>query len=135
MSDFNKQVIEEFRNNDGEVGGHFKDMTLLLLHTTGAKSGKKRVNPVATIEDDGRLVIAASKGGAPTNPDWYHNLTANPEVVVEYGPEKFKAEASVASEPERTELYEKVAGKYPVFLEYPKKTDRTIPVVILSRLS
>ena len=99
MSDMNKQIIDEFRANDGKVGGYFVNNTLLLLHTTGAKSGKERVNPLATIEDGDRLVIIASKGGAPTNPDWYHNLVANPVVGVEYGTQEFQAQATVTSRP------------------------------------
>ena len=131
----NKRIIEDFRANEGKVGGYFENTPLLLLHTTGAKSGKERVNPVATIKDNGRLVIVASKGGASSHPDWYHNLVANPIVGVEYGTEEFKARATVTSEPERSELYEKMAEKNPGFKEYEKKTDRTIPVITLTRLS
>jgi deazaflavin-dependent oxidoreductase (nitroreductase family) len=134
MSDMNKQVIEEFRANDGKVGGYFANSTLLLLHTTGAKSGKERINPLVTFEDSDRLVIVASKGGAPSHPDWYHNIVANPEVEVEYGPEKFQAQAAVASEPERTELYEKMEGHFAAFSEYKEKAGRVIPVVTLSRV-
>ena len=135
MSDWNKQVIEEFRANDGKVGGHFANTTLLLLHTTGAKSGQERVNPVVTFEDGDRLVVVASKGGAPTNPAWYHNLVANPEVEVEYGTERFQARATITSEPERTELYERMTGELASFSEYKENTARVIPVVTLSRLS
>jgi deazaflavin-dependent oxidoreductase (nitroreductase family) len=134
MSDWNKQVIAEFRANDGKVGGPFENMTLLLLHTTGAKSGKQRVNPVATIKDGDRWVIIASKGGAPSNPDWYYNIVANPQVGVEYGTEEFQAQATVTEEPERTQLYNKVAALYPGFVEYEKNTDRVIPVITLERL-
>ena len=134
MSDMNKQIIDEFRANDGKVGGYFVNNTLLLLHTTGAKSGTKRINPVATFEDDGRLVIVASKGGAPTNPDWYHNLVANPVVGVEYGTEEFQAQAMVTSEPERTDLFQKMVSRMPGFAEYEKGTIRVIPVVTLSRI-
>ena len=135
MSSWNKQIIEEFRANDGKVGGHFANNTLLLLHTTGAKSGKERVNPLVTFEDGDRLVIVASKGGAPSNPDWYYNILANPEVTVEYGTEKFPARATITSEPERTELYEKMESKMAAFSEYKVKAGRVIPVVTLSRLS
>jgi deazaflavin-dependent oxidoreductase (nitroreductase family) len=135
MSDWNNQIIEEFRANDGVVGGHFAGTTLLLLHTTGAKSGKEHVNPVVTFEDGDRLVIVASKGGAPTNPDWYHNLVANPVVEVEYGTERFPARASLTSEPERSELYQRMTQELASFSEYEKKTERVIPVVTLSRLS
>jgi len=135
MSDMNKQIIEEFRANDGKVGGYFANSTLLLLHTTGAKSGKERINPLVTIEDGDRLVIVASKGGAPTNPDWYYNIVSNPLVDVEYGSDTFRARATVAAEPERTELFAKIAGNFAGFSEYAKKTSRVIPVVTLSRLS
>ncbi|MFN2136024.1 MAG: nitroreductase family deazaflavin-dependent oxidoreductase [Candidatus Promineifilaceae bacterium] len=130
-NDWNQQIINEFRANDGRVGGPFEGMTLLLLHTTGAKSGKERVNPVATIRDEDRYVIIASKGGAPTNPDWYYNLVANPDVEVEVGTEQFPAMATVTEEPERTRLYDKVAAVYPGFEEYRQKTSRAIPVITL----
>ena len=133
MSDWNKAIIEEFRANDGKVGGRFEGRTLLLLHTTGAKSGLQRVNPVAYFADGERYVIVASKAGAPTNPDWYHNLVANPEVSVEVGTEQFQVRATVALEPERTQLYEKMATVNSGFAEYQRKTTRAIPVVILSR--
>ena len=133
-NDWNKVIIEEFRANDGKVGGHFKNTPLLLLHTTGAKSGQPRLNPTAYISDGDRLVIVASKGGAPTNPDWYYNLVANPQVSVEVGSEHFKALAMVTEEPERSELFEKMAAKNPGFAEYPRKTSRVIPVVTLTRM-
>lgn len=133
MSDWNTQIIEEFRANDGKVGGTFANSTLLLLHTTGAKSGLPRVNPVVCQpEGDGYFVIA-SKGGASSNPDWYYNLLADPNVTVEVGTEKFTALATVANEPDRTELYAKMAASFPAFTEYEQNTTRTIPVVILTR--
>jgi deazaflavin-dependent oxidoreductase (nitroreductase family) len=135
VKDWNKKVIEEFRANDGKVGGPFANMTLLLLHTTGAKSGLPRVNPVAYMADDEKLVIIASKAGASSNPGWYYNLIANPEVCVEAGTEQFQALAAITQEPERTELFEKMATLYPGFAEYPRKTTRIIPVVTLTRLS
>ncbi|MGB2910749.1 MAG: nitroreductase family deazaflavin-dependent oxidoreductase [Anaerolineales bacterium] len=135
MKDWNKKVIEEFRANDGKVGGSFVNMTLLLLHTTGAKSGLRRENPVAYMADGERLVIIASKAGAPTNPAWYYNLVANPEVSVEVGTEQFQALATITQEPERTELFEKMATLYPGFAEYLRKTTRIIPVVTIKRLS
>ena len=134
MNEWNKAIIKEFRANDGKVGGQFADMTLLLLHTTGAKSGLPRVNPVAYLEDGDRLVIVASKAGAPTNPDWYYNTVANPEVSVEVGTEQFQALATIAEEPERTQLYEKMATLNPGFAEYQRKTTRIIPVIILTRV-
>jgi deazaflavin-dependent oxidoreductase (nitroreductase family) len=133
MSDWNKQIIDEFRANDGQVGGYFANMKLLLLHTTGAKSGLPRVNPVAYVVDGDRYVIAASKGGAPSNPDWYHNLVAHPTVSVEVGAEQFDARATVVEEPERTKLYAKMATAYPGFAEYEEKTTRTIPIIVLTR--
>ena len=132
-NDWNKAIIEEFRANDGKVGGMFADMPLLLLHTTGAKSGLPRINPMAYLVDGNRLVVIASKAGAPTNPDWYHNVVANPDVKVEVGTEQFQARATVAEEPERTQLYEKMATLNPGFAEYQRKTTRIIPVIILTR--
>ena len=133
MSDWNKAIIDEFRANAGKVGGQFAERTLLLLHTTGAKSGEERVNPVVYFVDGERYVIIASKGGAPSNPDWYHNLIANPEVNVEVGTEQFQAVAHVTSEPERTRLYEHMETLAPGFTEYKSKTTRSIPVITLTR--
>ena len=131
MSSWNEKIIEEFRANNGKVGGGFKDMQLLLLHTTGAKSGKTRVNPLATIREDERWIVIASKGGAPTHPDWYHNLKANPEVTVEVGVEKFDGVTEVVEEPERTKLYTKVETQYPGFKDYREKAGRVIPVIAI----
>lgn len=135
MSNWNDHVIEEFRKNEGKVGGSFAGKSLLLLHTTGAKSGQERINPVATFEDDGRLVVIASKGGSPTNPDWYHNLVANPQVKVEYGTREFAARAAVAKEPERSRLYAEMEKIMPGFKDYRENTDREIPVVTLTPLN
>jgi deazaflavin-dependent oxidoreductase (nitroreductase family) len=132
-NDWNKAIIEEFRANNGVVGGNFAGMTLLLLHTAGAKSGLPRVNPVAYTRDGERYVVIASKGGAPTNPDWYYNIVATPEVRVEVGADTFQAQATVLPEPERTQLYDQMAAIYPGFAEYQRKTDRTIPVIVLRR--
>ena len=131
MNGFNKQIIEEFRANGGKVGGFFEGATLLLLHTVGAKSGLERVNPVVYLADGDRYVVVASKAGADTHPDWYHNIVANPEVTVEVGNETFQALASIATEPERTELYEKMEAQHTGFTEYKNKTTRVIPVIIL----
>ncbi len=131
---WNDGVIEEFRANSGKVGGYFTGKTLLLLHTTGAKSGLERINPVAYVTDGDRLVIIASKGGASTNPNWYHNLLAHPQVKVEVGTEQFQARATVVSEPERTRLYSKMVAMMPVFAEYLQKTSRIIPVITLTRV-
>lgn len=134
-NDWNKQIIEEFRANDGKVGGNFKHLTLMLLHTTGAKSGLPRINPVATVKDGDQYIIMASKGGAPDNPDWYYNLVANPQVSVEVGTQKFEALARVTEGSERQELFEKMSTKYPQFAEYQRNTSRVIPVITLTRRS
>ncbi len=135
QQDWNQTVIKEFRANQGKVGGYFQNMTLLLLHTTGAKSGKERINPLAYIKDGDRYVIIASKGGAPSHPDWYHNLAANPDVYVEVGTEKFAASATITEEPERTRLFTQVETLYPGFKDYRMNTDRIIPVITLTRKS
>jgi deazaflavin-dependent oxidoreductase (nitroreductase family) len=129
---WNKAIIDEFRANAGKVGGRFAGRTLLLLHTVGAKSGQERINPVAYVTDGDRLVIIASKGGAPTNPDWYYNILAHPLVTVEVGTEQFQARAAVASEPERTRLFNKMVAMMPGFAEYQQKTTRVIPVITLT---
>ena len=133
MSDWNNQIIAEFRANGGKVAGRFVNTTLLLLHTNGAKTGMPRINPVACLADGERYIIIASKGGADTNPDWYYNLLSNPEVSIEVGMEEFPALATVAAEPERSELYAKMVAINPGFADYEKKTSRKIPVIILSR--
>ena len=130
--DWNKAIIEEFRANAGKVGGMFAGRTLLLLHTVGAKSGEERINPVACVKDGDRYVIIASKGGAPTNPHWYHNILAHPKVTVEVGTDQFQVSAAVASEPERTRLYQKMVAVMPGFADYEQKTTRVIPVIILT---
>ena len=131
--DWNKAIIEEFRANAGKVAGPFEGKTLLLLHTVGARSGREHVNPVAYVRDGDRYVIVASKGGAPAHPAWYHNLLAHPRVTVEVGVDQFRVTASVASEPERSLLYDKMIVMMPVFAEYRQKTTRVIPVIILRR--
>ncbi len=131
-NDRNQKIIDEFRANGGKVGGPFEGRTLLLLHTKGARSGQERINPVAYVKDGDRYVVIASKGGAPTNPNWYYNLVANPLVTVEVGKDKFQARASVTKEPERTRLYDKMVDMMPGFAEYRKKTTRQIPVMVLT---
>jgi deazaflavin-dependent oxidoreductase (nitroreductase family) len=131
-NDRNQGIIAEFRANAGKVGGVFAGKTLLLLHTLGAKSGQERINPVAYVADGDRLVIIASKSGAPTNPDWHANILAHPLVTVELGTEQFRAQASVAKEPERSRLYAKMVGMMPVFGEYERRTTRRIPVIVLT---
>ena len=132
VNDRNKKIIAEFRANQGNVGGRFEGKTLLLLHSQGAKSGQERINPTAYVRDNGNLVIIASKGGAPTHPDWYYNLVAHPLVTVEVGTEQFQARAQVAEEPERTRLYNKMADMLPSFNDYRKNTTREIPVIVLT---
>ena len=133
MNDFNTKIIEEFRANDGVVGGQFEGAPLLLLTTTGAKSGQPRVAPMMYRSEDERMFVFASKAGAPTNPDWYHNLVAHPEVSVEVGVERFTAHASEVTGAERDRIYAAQATEYPGFAEYEEKTDRVIPVVELKR--
>jgi len=134
QNDRNRSIIEEFRGNAGKVGGFFTGKTLLILHTIGAKSGQEKVNPVAYTTDGDRLVIIASKGGAPTNPGWYYNILANPRLSVEVGTETIQVQAAVAVEPERTRLYNKMVEMMPGFGDYRQKTTRVIPVIILTRL-
>jgi deazaflavin-dependent oxidoreductase (nitroreductase family) len=134
MSDFNTKIIEEFRANHGKVSGGFDRAPMILITTTGAKSGKRRTSPLVYLADGDRFVIFASKGGSPTSPDWFHNLVANPRVTVEIGGETFEAEATVLEGEERDRLYAKQASVMPPFAEYQAKTDRVIPVVALSRV-
>ena len=131
---FNTNLIEEYRANGGEVSGMFAGAPLLLLTTTGARSGREHVSPLAYTTDGDRLVIIASKGGAPTHPDWYHNLRANPDVTVELGAETFAARASVPEGEERQRLYDQQAARMPNFAEYQRNTERRIPVVVLERV-
>jgi deazaflavin-dependent oxidoreductase (nitroreductase family) len=134
MANRNTGIIEEFRANEGRVGGPFEGAPLLLLHTTGARSGDERVNPLMYLPDGDRLVVFGSKGGAPTNPDWFHNVRAHPEASVEVGTERFPVRARVADPEERDRLYEEQSRRYPQFAEYQRGVDRTIPVVILERV-
>ncbi len=131
--DWNSATIKEFRENGGKVGGMFEGATLLLLTTKGAKTGKTRVNPMMYQLDGDRMYVFASKGGAPTNPDWYHNLVANPDVTVEVGIDSFPVKATVITGKERDEIYAKQVSHYPMFAEYQKKVTRKIPVVALTR--
>ncbi len=138
MSDpnsFNQKNIEEFRANSGKVGGPFAGASMLLLTTTGAKSGQPRTNPLVYTTDGDTMVVIASKGGAPTNPDWYYNLVANPVVTIERGTEQFQARATVPAEPERTRLYDQMAAQRPGFAEYQLNTTRQIPVVVLEKIA
>ncbi len=134
MSDWNDQVIKEFHENEGKVGGPFKGAPMLLLTTTGAKSGKQRISPLMYLPDGNRMLIFASKGGAPTNPDWYHNLLAHPQTTVEVGTESFNVKATVLTGEERDRFYAEQAKRYPQFGSYQEKTTRKIPVVALERV-
>jgi len=135
MSDYNKQIIEEFRANGGKVGGYFEGADLVLLTTTGARTGRQVTTPVMYREDAGRIVVIASYAGADHHPAWYHNLRAHPEVTVELGTEKFRAKAATVTDPaERDRLYARMVEKAPQFAEYEKKTSRVIPVVTLDRI-
>lgn len=132
MSDWNRTIIEEFRANAGRVGGRFAGAPMLLLHTTGARTGQERVNPMMYRDlGNGSVAVFASKAGAPTNPDWYHNLVANPDVTAEIGTETRRFRARVAGDDERDPIWARQKQDYPGFADYEAKTDRRIPVVIL----
>lgn len=126
----NQRVIEEFRANGGKVDGWG---SLILLTTTGAKSGQPRIAPLMYVPDGERILAVASKGGYPTHPDWYINLVANPEVTVEVGEEKFTTIARILTGEEREKAYSRAAEVFPPYAEYQKKTPREIPVVALER--
>ena len=130
--DFNARIIEEFRANEGRVGGPFEGGRLLLLHHVGARTGTPRINPLMYSRDGDRYVIFASKGGAPSNPAWYHNLMANPNTTIEVGTDKIDVVASEATGSEHDRLYGAQAESSPQFAEYQAKTDRVIPVVLLT---
>jgi deazaflavin-dependent oxidoreductase (nitroreductase family) len=134
MRDFNQAIIEEFRANEGKVGGGFEGAPMVLLTTKGAKSGATRINPlVCQPADDGSIYVFASKGGAPQNPDWYYNLLAHPDVEVEYGPERFAAVATPVEGAQRDEVFTRQKEVFPAFADYEKGTTRVIPVIKLSR--
>lgn len=135
FDEMNRTVIDEFRANGGKAGGIFEGKPLVLLHHIGAKSGTERIAPLVYLPDNGRVYIFASKGGADTNPDWYHNLVANPEVTVEIGTETYPATARVLDGAERDEVYARQVEAEPQFGEYQAKTERVIPVVELVRAS
>ena len=131
----NLALIDEFRANSGKVTGRHERSTLLLLTTMGAKTGRSHTTPVGYMPDGSRLLVFASKGGGPVNPDWYHNLLANPIVTVEVGGETFKARAVVLKGEERDRLYARQVERSPAFGEYELKTKRKIPVVALERIT
>jgi deazaflavin-dependent oxidoreductase (nitroreductase family) len=130
---WNASVIEEFRANEGKVGGNFAGAPVLLLHTKGAKSGLERVNPMMYLDEDKRIFVFASKAGADTNPDWFANLVKTPGVTVELGGDTFDATAAPLAGAERDRIYATQAERYPGFAEYQAKTARVIPVVELVR--
>jgi deazaflavin-dependent oxidoreductase (nitroreductase family) len=130
MLDWNGKIIEEFRANQGRVATFARQPLLLLTHT-GAKTGKRRTNPLAYFRDGDRYIVVASKGGAPTNPDWYYNLLANPRATIEVDNERLEVTAEPAGPPERERLWGMVIERNQAFKEYEKKTRRTIPLVIL----
>ena len=132
---FNETLIAEFRATAGKLSGEFARSRFLLLTTTGARSARQRVTPLAYIPIDERIVIIASMGGAPTSPAWYHNLVTNPEVSVELGAENYQARAVVTAGADREALFDRVKTKLPIFAEYERRTERVIPVVELVRLN
>ncbi|MFT7597380.1 MAG: deazaflavin-dependent oxidoreductase (nitroreductase family) [Acidimicrobiales bacterium] len=129
----NDGVIAEFRANGGKCTGRFEGNPMILLTTTGAKSGQERVSPLTITMDGDRIVLIASRAGDVRHPAWYHNLVANPDVAVEDGTERYEAKASVVDEPERSRLLDERVAAMPRFGEYTKLTDRTIPVVVIER--
>jgi deazaflavin-dependent oxidoreductase (nitroreductase family) len=129
--DWNQVIIDEFRANAGRVGGNFEGAPLLLLHTRGAKTGDERVNPMMYLADGDRVAVFGSKGGAPTHPDWYYNLLANPDVTAEIGTETKAMKARVAEGDERERIWARQKEDYPGFAEYERNTPRQIPVIIL----
>ncbi|WP_327292238.1 nitroreductase family deazaflavin-dependent oxidoreductase [Streptomyces sp. NBC_01198] len=129
--DHNARIVAEFRANHGKVGGHFEGAPLLLLHTIGARTRREIVKPMMYLRDGDRYLVFASKGGAPENPAWYHNVVANPEVEIEVGDEIVAVRAEVLTGDERDRKYAEQAALYPGFADYQKKTDRIIPVVAL----
>jgi deazaflavin-dependent oxidoreductase (nitroreductase family) len=136
MSDWNSGVIEEFRANGGKVGGYFAGAPMILLHHIGAKSGTVRVTPLVYFpQDDGSMLVVASKGGAPTNPDWYHNVVAHPRFEVEVGTEKFTIDAQELSPAERAERWPAIVAERPGFGDYETKTTRVMPVLRLRRVA
>ncbi|HEY4000413.1 MAG TPA: nitroreductase family deazaflavin-dependent oxidoreductase [Candidatus Xenobia bacterium] len=134
LKNWNQNVIDEFKANQGKVGGPFQGASMLLLTTTGAKSGKKYTTPLVYMADGSRYLIFASYAGAPQNPAWYNNIVAHPRVTLEVGTETFDAQATVLQGAERDRLFQQQAERAPQFAEYQKNTDRVIPVVALERI-
>jgi deazaflavin-dependent oxidoreductase (nitroreductase family) len=130
--DWNAHIVAEFRRNHGKVGGDFEGAPLLLLHHIGSRSGKPRINPVMYLKDGDRYIIFASKGGADTNPDYYHNIKAHPDIEIEVGDETIDVHAEEITGQERDRLYARQASLYPGFAEYQRRTKRIIPVIALT---
>ncbi len=128
---YNAKIISEFRANEGRVGGTWEEIPLLLLHHTGAKSGMSRVNPVAYLPSDPGYLIWAANGGAPNNPDWYHNLMAQPNTRIEVGTETIDVVAKAATGEPRERLFNRATGHYPQLADAARKTDRVIPMILL----
>jgi len=135
INDFNQSLIEEFRTNDGKLSGNFEGSPLLLLTTTGAKTGRTHTTPIVYLRDGEQVFVFASKGGAPTHPAWYHNLVANPEVTVELPGDRFGARAVVLEGAERDRVFDRQKVLMPNFAEYESKTTRLIPVIALERIA
>ncbi|QVI26206.1 nitroreductase family deazaflavin-dependent oxidoreductase [Mycolicibacterium neoaurum] len=133
LSDFNRQIVEEFRANAGKVGGPFEGSTLVLLHTVGAKSGQPRLSPLAYLEIDGKALVVGSYAGAPKDPAWVHNLRADPNARIEIGADAYDVTARELPADERDATYPKIVEKAPVFAEYQAKTSRAIPLFELVR--
>lgn len=133
MNDWNRKIVEEFRQNGGKVGGQFEGAPMILVHHVGARSGTARVNPMVYFQDGERLLVVASKGGAPTNPDWYHNLKAHPHTEAEVGTERFPVTVTELTGNERADAWQQIVAVLPGFADYQTKTDRIIPVLALTR--
>ena len=133
-SDFNTKMIEEFRANEGRVGGPWAGTTLILIHHIGARSGTERVTPLGySRQGDGRFAIVASNGGSPAHPDWYYNLKANPRIKVEVGTETLTVLAEELDATARAALWPKLIAEYPSIGEYQARATRQIPVFMLTR--
>ena len=133
MNEFNQQIIDEFRSNGGKVGGYFEGANMILLTSIGRESGEPRLVPLVYFQDNDRVLVVASAGGAPAHPDWYHNVRDNPSVSVEIGSETYAAHAEILQDPERSERFADIVAQAPGFGEYQEKTTRVIPVIALIR--
>ncbi len=133
MSDFNQTIIDEFRANEGNVGGYFAEATMLLLHTTGAKSGEERLNPLVCFPEDGGWIIVASAAGAPKHPAWFHNLLAHPDTVIEIGTETIPVHAEVLGDEEHSVVWPRIVSLQAGFADYQARAERRIPLVRLTR--